>query len=439
MKYLIPARAHWLLTLCTLCATTAIGAAQQLDAIAVVVNEDVITLQEYEHAVADFSQQLKISAVNSPDYDALKKQVLERMIKNTIQLQQATRLGIVVDDITLNRMLVTLAESNQLSLDQLRSRIEAEGMSFTRFREQTRDELIIKQLQQRVVASRVNVTDQEIRQYVESSQLSENNSRYHINHILIATPQTASPDDIGNAKQKAEKLYQQLVDGADFGKLAIKQSDGRDALQGGDLGWREASELPEAFVTQLRNMNDGAISPPIRSASGFHIIKLIANTHSQQKMTQTHARHILLRTTPELGDEAARIKLLEIKQQINRGENFAVLAKQYSEDPGSKDNGGDLGWANPGAFVDAFEDVMSQLDIGETSEPFQSQFGWHVMQVLERREQDQTDDTLKAQARQQIRKRKIDEELRLWLRRIRDEAFVEIIAPSLKPLLKQET
>ena len=408
-------------------------AAVQLDGIAVVVNEEVITLRELDYRVNDFAKQLSVNPTSSSDFAALKKQVLEHLIQNRIQLQQAVKLGITIDDVSLNRVLGALAESNNLSLDQLRDRIQEEGMDFTRFREQSREDLIIKQLQKRLVADKITVSEQEIKQFVSTSQQSSQSSRYHVNHILIATPQTARPDDIKIAKKKAEQVYTSLIDGGDFQDTAIKQSDGRNALQGGDLGWRESSELPESFVEALREMKVGDISKPIRSASGFHIIKLVDSSSSNQMVEQTHARHILIRTSPELDDDGARDLLIELKRKITNGADFGKLATEHSQDPGSKELGGDLGWADPGTFVDAFEDTMATLKPGEISAPFQSQFGWHLMQVLERRQQNQTSTSLEAQARKQIRKRKTDEELRLWLRRIRDEAFVEYVDASITP------
>lgn len=413
------------------------NAAIELDGIAVAVNDEVITLRELDNRVNDYAIQLRINPTNAQDMAALKRQVLERMIQNLIQLQQAARLGITVDDVSLNRMLVALAESNKLTLDQLRGRITSEGMDYARFREQTREDLIIKQLQQRLVADKVSVSDQEIKQFLANNNESTKNQRYHINHILVATPQTAKPDDISQAQKKADRIYQALQNGQDFADAAVKGSDGRNALQGGDLGWRTASELPEVFVETLRNMKVGETSKPIRSASGFHIIKLVEGSNSTQMVEQNHSRHILLRTSDELDDEAARALLIKLKAQIRSGSDFAKLAKEYSQDPGSKDKGGDLGWADPGMFVDAFEDAIGALKPGEISEPFQSQFGWHIVQLLERRQQEQSTASFEAQARNQIRKRKIDEELRLWLRRIRDEAFVELVDTKLAPLSTQ--
>ncbi len=412
-------------------------AATELDRIAVIVNDDVITLRELDNRVRDYAIQLRINTANPLDLAALKKQVLERMIQNKIQLQQAARLGITIDDVSLNRMLTALADSNKLTLDQLRSRIESEGMDFARFRKQSREDLIIKQLQQRLVADKVTVTDQEIKQFVTTNSDSQNNQRYRINHILIATPQTAKPEDISRAQKKAARIYQSLQSGQDFNKVAINESNGRNALQGGDLGWRAANELPESFVQILSTMKKGEISKPIRSASGFHLLQLVDSTTGDQTVEQNHARHILIRTSAELDDDGARELLSKLKTEILDGTDFGKLAQEYSQDPGSKDNNGDLGWADPGMFVATFEDVITSLKPGEISEPFKSQFGWHLVQLLERRRHQQTSSTLEAQARDQIRKRKIDEELRLWLRRIRDEAFVDIIDPNLQQLAKK--
>lgn len=407
-------------------------AIQPLDQIIAVVNDDVITQNELKTRVADYANQLKLSTSASPEIKALKKQVLERMIRNQIQLQLASKLGIKIDDIALNRVLEQLASSNKISLDQLKSRLEEENIEFGRFREQTRNELIIKQLQQRVVANKVSVSDQEVSQFIQQNlEQKSGNNKYHLLHILIATPESATPDDIKKAEDKASHLHAEILGGADFKNLAIRESGGRNALQGGDLGWRKANELPGDFVTALKNLNKGDTSLPIRSASGFHILRLVDKTSTQNIVTQTHARHILIRIDAETSDDEAEKLLSKIKIRLKNGEDFAQLASEYSQDPGSKTKGGDLGWADPGNFVTEFEDVMSNLEDGQTSEPFRSQFGWHLLQVLGRRDQDKTLTNIEAQARKSIRKRKTDEELRLWLRRIRDEAYVEYIDKTL--------
>jgi peptidyl-prolyl cis-trans isomerase SurA len=399
-----------------------------LDEIVVVVNEDVITKTMMDNRIEDFRKQLALSQISRVEPETLKKQVLERMIRDTIQLQQAKQLGITVDDLMLNRMLEQLAKGNNMSLETFRDTIEAEGINYARFREQTRDELIIKQLQQRVVASKINVSDQEVQQYIDQNEnLDSSKITYHLRHILIATPESAKPEDIEKARLKADSVYAEIQSGAKFEDIAVKESSGRNALQGGDLGERKANELPQLFVDAVMNLSAGETSSPVRSASGFHLLQLISSSNDQVMVKQTHARHILIRTSSEVSDEQARQTLSKLKKQIESGTNFAELASEYSEDPGSKIKGGDLGWAGPGDFVDAFENVADSLTIGQISEPFKSPFGWHILEVLDRREHDQSKDNKENQARDAIQKRKIDEELRLWLRRIRDEAYVEFI------------
>jgi peptidyl-prolyl cis-trans isomerase SurA len=405
-----------------------------LDSIAVVVNEDVITSNELANKVRYYENQIRLSSGSVSDMDSLKKQVLERMIRDKVQLQQAAQFGIQVDDISLNRMIDSMAKKNDMSLNQLRATLEQEGIDFGDFRSQTRDELIIQELQKRMVADKVNVTPQEIKQFLDSSmQQGKSGTEFHLLHILIATPENASPDDIQNAQKKVENIYQQLLQGADFKQLAIRESNGSNALNGGDLGTRKANELPELFLQAIEGLQQGEVSKPIRSASGFHILKLASSSSNVEMVTQTHARHILIKTSADIDDNKARESLQDIKNRIEQGEDFADLANEFSEDPGSKIKGGDLGWANPGTFVPAFERVMASLADGEISDPFKSQFGWHIMQVLERREVDMAKTVMEAKAMQAIRARKIDEELRLWLRKVRDEAYVEYIDTSLKP------
>jgi peptidyl-prolyl cis-trans isomerase SurA len=411
------------------------NAIEALDSIAVVVNNDVITSNELEDKINYYKNQIRLSSGSISDMDSLKKQVLERMIRDKVQLQQAALLGIQIDDISLNRMIDTMAQKNNLTLNQLRATLEQEGIDFADFRNQTREELIIQELQKRMVADKVNVTPQEIKQLLESNAAQEKSgTEFHLLHILIATPENASPENIQLAQKKAENIYQQLLEGADFKQLAIRESNGSNALNGGDLGTRKANELPELFLSAIEGLQQGDVSKPVKSASGFHLLKLAGSSSNIEMVTQTHARHILIKTSADISDDDARQNLLDLKQRIEQGEDFADLANEYSEDPGSKIKGGDLGWANPGTFVTEFENVMGSLKDGEISEPFKSQFGWHLMQVLERREIDMAKTVMEAKAMQAIRARKIDEELRLWLRKIRDEAYVEYVAPGLKSL-----
>ncbi|MDT8452449.1 MAG: peptidylprolyl isomerase [Gammaproteobacteria bacterium] len=414
--------------LCLTLAAQNVMARQALDKIVAVINDDVITQNELNDRVSDFIVQLKLDRNDSSQINALTSQVLERMISTRIQLQMADQMGITIDDISLNRMIEQIAQSNGMSIDQLRSTLEADGIKFSRFREQTREELIIKQLQQRLVASKVSISEQETQRFIETNlNKTDKHEKYLIQHLLIATPESASPDAISKANEKAQQLLTEIKNGADFNTLAIHQSDGRNALKGGDLGWRTASELPESFVAAIQQLEKGETSEPVHSASGFHLLKLLDRSSNTDMITQTLARHILIRTSNETSDDEARALLTQLKNRIQQGEDFATLASEYSDDPGSKVKGGDLGWADPGTFVTEFEDVMDNLKNQEVSNPFRSQFGWHILQVLDRRDQDKTQDNLKAQASKVIHKRKYDEELNLWLRRIRDEAYVEYI------------
>jgi peptidyl-prolyl cis-trans isomerase SurA len=412
--------------------STVYAAPQLLDRVVVVVDEDVITELELEARVEYFMKQIHMQGGNVSDVASLRKQVLERMIRDRIQLQKAAQLGIKIDDVTLNRMLDALASTNKMTLSGLRDELAKGGIDFADFREQSRDELIIKQLQERLVANKVTVSDQEVKQFLENSAKSDlGDTTYHLRHILVATPETASPEDVKAAQDKANNIYTQIQQGKEFAQLAMRESDGSNALQGGDLGTRSANELPQLFLDAIAALQPGQTAKPVRSASGFHILQLVESTRSRQMVTNTHARHILIRTGADYNDEEARAKLLELKKQIENGADFATLATEYSEDPGSALKGGDLGWTGPGAFVPAFENAMNSLADGQISEPFQSQFGWHILQVLGRREVDQTSAVIEAKARQAIKQRKLDEELRLWLRRIRDEAYVEYVDPAV--------
>ena len=417
--------------LCLILISENIMAQQALDKIVAVVNDDVITKNELDTRIADFIVQLKLDKNSSKQMKALSKQVLERMIITQIQMQMAKQMGITIDDISLNRVIENIAQSNNLSLIKLKETLTKDGIEFSRFREQTRQDLIIKQLQKRMVSNKISISDQEIQRFIDN-KLTKNNTteKYQIQHILITTPESAAPEAVNKAKTKANKLFAEINEGADFKNLAIQQSDGRNALKGGDLGWRSSNELPEAFVEAIKGLSKGETAAPIKSASGFHILRLIDKSSNSLMVTQTQARHILIRTSKQTSDDDARKLLNELRQRIKQGEDFSKLANEYSQDPGSKIKGGDLGWADPGTYVAEFEEVMGSLKKNAISEPFRSQFGWHILQVQDRRKQDKAQANLKSQASQAIHKRKYDEELRLWSRRIRNEAYVEYIGTA---------
>ncbi len=400
-----------------------------LDRIVAVVNNEVITALELEQEMADIKKQLQAQNTRLPADSILQKQLLDRMILRRIELQMAKRGSIRVDDDTLNRTLENIAAQNRLSLPQFRNALKNEGIDYNTFRERMRDEITVSRLQKRLVANRIVVTQQEIDNFIANQKLrGGENKEYHLGHILIAVPEAASAQQIQAARAKAQKLVRELRAGADFAKTAVASSDGQQALEGGDLGWRNANALPSLFADWVVQQEENDVSDALRSPSGFHIIKLLGvrDNQPQHIITQSHARHILIKPFDVADDSVARARLEKIRQRILNGEDFAALAKAYSDDPGSGAQGGDLGWVSPGEMVPAFEKGMNALAVGEVSEPVRSGFGWHLIQVLERRDQDITEKVQRKNARDALRARKLDPAMQAWIRRIRDEAFVEI-------------
>lgn len=408
---------------------------ESLDRVVAIVNDDVITELELATEVKMIKKQLRSQNTRMPPDDVLQPQVLDRMVLRRIQLQLASKAHIRVDDDTLNRTLESIARQNNLSLMEFRTVLESEGMQYQKFRENMREEIIINRLQKRQVHDRINITPQEVDAYLANRALQSGTQyEYNLGHILISVPEAASPELIATARQKAEKVVADLQAGADFAQTAIAVSDGRQALEGGSLGWREISSLPTLFADWVLDREEGEISEPIRSPSGFHIIKMLGKRSNQPQtlVKQTHARHILLRPDGPgpIQDNRTRQAIEELKLRIESGEDFAELAKANSDDPGSGANGGDLGWVNPGTMVAPFENAMNALPVGKISKPVKTQFGWHIIEVLERREQDMTEEVQRSKARESIRASKLDPAMQAWTRRLRDEAFVEI---RLKP------
>jgi len=402
-------------------------AIEEIDSVAIIVNENIISNQEINDRLQEFKGQLRLQGKKSPPEKLLKKQVIERIILDSIQLQLAKAQGIQIDDLTLNKALESIARKNRTTLDQMHRLLEEKGISYKNFREQTRKDMIIRQIQKRMIYSRVKVSQQEIDIFLEQQEKSGDaaNDKYQLAHILIATPEAASPEDVSKALNKAKEVITQLKEGKPFNDVALRFSDGRHALKGGDLGLRSAAELPSLFLDAARRLNIDEITDPLRSAGGFHVLKLVDKKTRQHLVKQTHARHILIKSDEITSNEEARIKLTQVKAKLDEGADFATLAAEYSQDPGSKNNGGDLGWATEGTFVPRFTEVMNTLAEDQISEPFKSQFGWHIIQVLERRQQDETAQLIRQKAELAIQNRKADEELQLWLRRARDEAYVE--------------
>ncbi len=399
-----------------------------LDRIVAVVNDEVITALELKAEMGLIKKQLRQQNTRLPNDAVLEKQLLERMILRRIQLQMAKRGSIRVDDDMLNRTLENIAAQNRMSLSQFRATLQSEDIHFAHFRENMRDEITINRLQQRQVRNRIVVTQQEIDNFINNQKLRGGEDKeYHLGHILISVPEAASAQEIKTARIEAEKMVHDLRTDADFTQTAISSSDGQQALEGGDLGWRRADALPSLFADWVVQQVVNNVSDALRSPSGFHIIKMldIRDNQPQHMVTQTHARHILIKPIDEADSNDARARLEKIRGRIIAGEAFSALAKAHSDDPGSGVEGGELGWVSPGEMVPNFEQSMSALAVDELSKPVRSRFGWHLIQVLERRKQDVTEQVQNKNASDAIRARRLDPAMQAWVRRLRDEAFVQ--------------
>jgi len=405
------------------------GAIEDVDNIVAVVNDDVIVRSELNNEVNQLAAQLKQQGTRMPPKSVLERQVLDRLIIKTLQLAAARQMGINISDAMLARALNNIAAENKMSLDEFREALDADGIGFRKFRETIREQITISRLREQLVVRRIEVSEQELDSYLkkESARFAQR-SDYHLFHILIATPEGASSEQIADAKLKAQQLLGRIRQGEiGFKEAAIAESDGQQALEGGGLGWRNAAQLPGFFLEALAGMERGDVSEPMRNSSGFHLVLLEDYKGGERKIvTQTHARHILIRTNEITSDADASNRLAQLKQRIEGGDDFAALARSHSDDKGSAIKGGDLGWTSPGDFVPKFEEMLNTLSINQISEPFQSQFGWHIVQLLEQREHDNTEAVQRALARDAIRERKAAEEGELYLRRLRDEAYVDI-------------
>jgi peptidyl-prolyl cis-trans isomerase SurA len=399
------------------------------DRIVAIVNDDVVTQQELDFEMNAVKQQLRQKRTPVPSDDVLEKQVLDRLILMRIQLQRADKRLIKVDDESLNQAIENIARQNGLGLPEFRRALESSGLSYSDYRERVREEITISRLQQRQVQRKINVTDQEIDDFLANRDLQDrSNEEYHLQHILFEVPEAASAEIIQQAKQKAQQVLQKLKSGADFTQMAIANSDGQQALSGGDIGWRKLAEIPGLFADLVVKMKVGDLSGVIRSPSVFHIIKL-ADKRSQEKqhiVQQTKVRHILIKPNELLSDEEARKRLAQLKQRIDSGESFAKIATAHSDDKGSAADGGSLGWVNPGTMVKEFEDAMNDLQPGEVSDPVKTRFGWHLIEVEDRRKHDNTEQFLREQARDYLRQQKLGPALQTWLRQIKDESFVDV-------------
>jgi peptidyl-prolyl cis-trans isomerase SurA len=399
-----------------------------VDRIVAVVNNEVITRQELDARLRLALRQMKAQNVPAPPLPVLEKQLLERLITEKVQLQFARATGIRVDDLQLDRALMRIAAANNLNIEQFRQAVEQDGVPFSRFREEIRNEIILARLREREVENRVTVTDAEVEQFFRSveGQQHDAETEYHLAHILVRVPEQASPETIQARRARAEQALAELRKGTPFAQVAAAYSDAPDALNGGELGWRAASRLPELFLPVLDALSPGAVSDILRSPAGFHILKLNDKRGGKAPLVveQTHARHILVKVNELVSEADAKRRLLALKERIENGADFAELARLNSEDA-SAAKGGDLGWLAPGDTVPEFERAMNALPVGGLSEPVQTPFGWHLIQVLERRKQDVTDEQRKLKARLMIRERKADEAYQEFVRQLRDQAYVE--------------
>ncbi len=400
-----------------------------LDRVAAVVNDGVVLRSELEEQMSLVSERLKAQGLEMPPVDVLRQQVLERLILQELQIQRAQRAGIRVNDENLNQALAEVAQRNNIGLAQLPAALAAQGIDYGAYRETVRREMTIQVLQQRDVIQRINVSPRELEQFLEKqkSRPSELNE-YNLSHILIAVPQEATPQQLEDATRRAEDVVNRARQGEDFARLAVANSNSQTALEGGALGWRRGPEIPTVLADLVVGLKPGEVSAPLRTPSGYHIVRLneVRGADQQVVIEQTRARHILLKPTEIQDDATVEQRLREVRERILKGEDFAVLAKTLSEDPGSGAEGGDLGWTAPGTFVPEFDAMLASLRENEISEPFRTQFGWHIVQLLGKRQYDSTDELRRQRAFLQLRGSKADEETELWLRRLRDEAYVDI-------------
>jgi peptidyl-prolyl cis-trans isomerase SurA len=397
-----------------------------LDSIVAVVNDDVITRYDLDEHYDRAVQQLKTRNIPLPARPVLEKQLLERMISDRIQLQFANQTGIRVDGPTLDKALDRIAAQNNMNLEQFKSALAKEGIPFDKFRGDIRNEIILQRLQEREVDSKVNVTEAEVDTYLENQAKQGQEDEYNFDHILIRIPEAATTEQIQQQHARAQMILDELKKGADFAQLSASYSDASNALEGGNVGWRRTSQLPQPFTDVLVKMQPGQVSDIIRSSNGFHIIKLIDKRGQNSKMVvqQTHVRHILIKTNELVSATDAKNRLLQIRERLLNGASFADMARQYSNDS-SASKGGDLGWVSPGETVPEFEHAMNALKPGQISQPVQTPFGFHLIEVLARRDQDVTKERQRLLARQALRERKIEAAKEEWLRQLRDSAYVE--------------
>lgn len=399
-----------------------------VDRIVAVVNNEVITAQQLRARVEQAERQLRRQGVQLPPADVLERQLLERLIVENAQLQLARETSLRVDDATLARAIDRIASNNRLGVDELRATLERDGVSWSRFRDEIRTEMLLTRLREREIDSRIVVTDAEIDNFLANNPDAFSGEEFEVAHILLRSPEGATPAQIDALRARGESVLARLRSGEDFARVAAEVSDAPDGISGGSLGWRARDRLPALFADAVRDMRPGDTSPLLRSAAGLHIVRLVdkrgGSAAAAQQLEQTRARHILVKTTEVLSDAEAQARLLALRERVVNGADFGELAKANSADL-SAAKGGDLGWLNPGDTVPEFQRAMDALTPGEISPPVRSPFGWHLIQVQQRRVQDVTDERKRTAARTALRERKAEEAYEDWLRQLRDSTYVD--------------
>jgi peptidyl-prolyl cis-trans isomerase SurA len=398
-----------------------------LDRIAAIVNDGLVLKSELDDQMTSVEKRLQEQKVELPSQSVLQQQVLDRLVLQEIQLQRAKHVGLTITDEQLNGALQEIAARNKIPFDQLPTALAAQGVDYKVYRESMRKELTLSTLRQRDVIAHINVSPHELEQYMAREQNAAANDEFNVSHILLSLPAAATPQQLEDISHKAQDVASRAGKGEDFGQLAIANSNSQTALDGGQLGWRKGSQLPQFILDLVVKMKPGEVSTPVRTPSGYHIVKLNERRSGEAPVivNQLHVRHILMKPN-ELDDDATvREKLAKLRERILKGEDFAGIASTSSEDPGSAPDGGDLGWSGPGTFVPEFDKAIADLQPNEISEPFKTRYGWHIVQMLGTRTYDSTDDVRRQKAFAAIRESKADEETELWLRRLKDDAFIE--------------
>ena len=402
---------------------------QMLDRIVAVVNDGAIMASELDERINTIALQFQEKGQQLPPPAVMREQVLDRMILERLQLQLAERAGIKVDDASLNQALAGIARQNEMSLEDFAAALRQDGYNWAQFREQIREDMVISRLQQRSVASRIQVTDREVDRFLSSEMGKQMfQEDFRLGHILVRVPSEARPEDITQARDQAESIIKKLKDGSDFQQLAVAESDGPKALDGGDLGWRPAAQWPTLFAENAIDLQKGEISEPLRSGAGFHVLKMIDRKGGAEKVvTQYQVRHVLIKADALISAEQAHQQAIRLHDEIAAGSRqFSETAVEFSDDPGSARNGGELGWINKGEMVPEFEEMMLNTPVGELSPVFESQFGWHFLRVDGIRDADMSTEFRRMQATQALQKRRFEEELETWTQEKRSESYVDI-------------